>query len=615
MQPSDAPPPRGKAGRKTIASPARTAAQTAGGTEPPPTLDTLQSGRTTAAPAHAPDQAPDEAPDRQPAPEPDQPFHRGETRLHLDAPAASDGLGRAPLAAAMGKRLQRLWARANDGGGGDNSLVVHVHGAWGAGKSTFLRFLRRQLTVKADPALSDRFVVIEFNAWQYQRADPPWWFLLDAVYRQGRRSLPWWRRLWFVARENGWRLGCGNGLALTTFLVAAAITALLLAHLNGLFGGGAADSAFGLMTLWTSGESANIARTVTAVVSLVVTLAAGIKFGLSSLFTGSARAAERMFQHLDDPAERFRTHFRWMLERLDRPVAVFIDDLDRCSSDYTVRLIEGIQTLFNDSRVVYVIAADRRWLECCFMCQYSQFKGHVEQPGFSLGHLFVQKLVQLFVALPRPTPQQQRTYWQHLLMPPQSAETGGAAAQEDRADRAEVESRADALLGDRTSEEDIMQAVRLSREEGADVGGAVARKAVERLADAHGDQDVQHFLMPLAPLLDPNPRSMKRLVNSYTIFRDVALLSGLPIEDSDARRLELARWAILAMDAPLLLDHLEDSEDRFDRFVDWDGPDQGIPPDIASLRTEDRFRRLFAKDDGAPAITYDLIHEFALLRG
>src|SRR3712207_7942290 len=40
----------------------------------------------------------------------------------------------------------------------------------------------------------------------------------------------------------------------------------------------------------------------------------------------------------------------------------FVDDLDRCQSSYVIRLLEGIQTLFSDPRVMYVISADRRWL-------------------------------------------------------------------------------------------------------------------------------------------------------------------------------------------------------------------------------------------------------------
>jgi len=582
MQSPETPPPR----RKTARRPSATATRAPAGKRDPQVVE------------------PPARKDAAAAPEPELSFRPDETRIHLDTPAARDGLGRAPLAAAVAKRLRRLWAQANGRNSGpESALVVHVHGAWGAGKSTFLGFLRDRLTEETENAVTPPFAVVEFNAWRNQRVDPPWWFLLDAVYRQGRRSLPWWRRPWFFLRETAWRLGCGNGLALTTFLVAAAITLVLLARLNGLFGG--STTADGLLSLWTSGESAGVARAVTAVVSLVVTLAAGIKFALSSLFTGSARAAERMFQHVDDPSERFGRHFRSMLARLDRPVAVLIDNLDRCSSGYTVRLIEGIQTLFNDSRVIYVLAADRRWLECCFMCEYSQFKEHVQQPGNTLGHLFAEKLVQLFVALPQPTPERQQDYWARLL----------AARATDGSDTAEDAAEARRRMTGKTSQAEILQVVNEARDAGSGLKLALRAEAVERMADAGSDVEVEHFLMPLVGLLEPNPRSMKRLVNSYTIFRDVALLSDLPVEESDDRRRELARWAILAMEAPLLLDHIEGSRAKFDGFVAWDKAADDLPAALVPLRENDRIRRLFLSADGEPLLTWDTIRRFALLRG
>jgi hypothetical protein len=30
---------------------------------------------------------------------------------------------------------------------------------------------------------------LEFNAWQHQRLDPPWWPLLNAIYLQSRKQV------------------------------------------------------------------------------------------------------------------------------------------------------------------------------------------------------------------------------------------------------------------------------------------------------------------------------------------------------------------------------------------------------------------------------------------
>src|SRR5919204_60121 len=83
--------------------------------------------------------------------------------------------------------------------------------------------------------------------------------------------------------------------------------------------------------------------------------------GKTSLL-GSPRGAVAVLQRTRDPMGIVKRRFDFLIRRIDAPVAIFIDDLDRCRSDYVVELLEGIQTLFVTSQVTYVVAADRGWL-------------------------------------------------------------------------------------------------------------------------------------------------------------------------------------------------------------------------------------------------------------
>ena len=73
----------------------------------------------------------------------------GEPRLRekvewvSDSPASQDTLGRAELARALSRRLQRI--RAHEPG---TSFLVHVDGPWGSGKSTLLQFIGKDLTTR-----------------------------------------------------------------------------------------------------------------------------------------------------------------------------------------------------------------------------------------------------------------------------------------------------------------------------------------------------------------------------------------------------------------------------------------------------------------------------------
>ena len=75
------------------------------------------------------------------------------------------------------------------------------------------------------------------------------------------------------------------------------------------------------------------------------------------------------------------------------------------------------RTLFHDRRVVYVVAADRRWLHAAFEKVYEQFAASVKEPGRRLGSLFLEKAFELSVSLPRLSPKTQADFWDYLNQP------------------------------------------------------------------------------------------------------------------------------------------------------------------------------------------------------
>lgn len=100
---------------------------------------------------------------------------------------------------------------------------------------------------------------------------------------------------------------------------------------------------------------------------------------------------------------------------IDHPLIIFIDDLDHCAAEYVVNLLEGVQTLFKDRRVIYVISADRRWLYTCYETIYEKFGATVRELGRDLDCLFLEKAVQLSVSLPRLSPNLQASFWDYLV--------------------------------------------------------------------------------------------------------------------------------------------------------------------------------------------------------
>jgi hypothetical protein len=256
--------------------------------------------------------------------------------------------------------------------------------------------------------------------------------------------------------------------------------------------------------------------------------------------SGSSRAAQAFLETAGDPMERVCRHFRALTRHIDRPILVLVDDLDRCQSAYVVRLLEGIQTLFADPRVVYVIAADREWLYSCFEQAYAPFLPALQTPGRGLGSLFLEKIFQLSVSVPRLAPDLQRAFWEGLL-------SGQPPTQRERLDAVDGEVRRE--FAQLQTEAAVFDRLRVPSND--PVRRQVARQvAVERLADARVEESTTHFLAPFAPLLEPNPRAMKRLLNAYAMHRDLAVLAGLDVLSDVVRRKQLVLWTILSLRWP-----------------------------------------------------------------
>jgi hypothetical protein len=469
------------------------------------------------------------------------------TVFHSDGPAIRDALGRRGFAAALAARLRRIW-REHVHAGDKSSFVVHLHGPWGSGKTSLLLMLSEALGL----ALTERhqepggsseawsasraaspWIVVTFNAWQQQRIDPPWWALLDAVCRQSVAQLvkraPL-RAAALLAREKCWRITTMRRDVITI----GALVVML------------AGGSYVLMRIYQGGvlswlTSVKVGDLKDAIAITTAVLSACVLVG-RSFVSGSSRAAQSFLEAAADPMERVCRHFRALIRHVDRPVLVLVDDLDRCQSAYVVRLLEGIQTLFADPCVVYVIAADREWLYSCFEQGYAPFAHALQTPGRGLGSLFLEKLFQLSVSVPRLAPDLQRTYWEGLIR-------GGTATPQERLDELHREVRKE--FDDVHTEAAVFERLRAPTDD--PVRRQLTRQvAIERLADARVEESTTYFLAPFAPLVEPNPRAMKRLLNAYAMHRDLAVLGGLEVLNDLICRKQLVLWTILCLRWPTL---------------------------------------------------------------
>jgi hypothetical protein len=271
-----------------------------------------------------------------------------------------------------------------------------------------------------------------------------------------------------------------------------------------------------------------------------------------SLLSGSASAAQSFLKFTSDPMSRLGKYFSRLIKKIKKPVAISIDDLDRCKPEYVVNLLEGIQTLFRNNRIIYIVAADRKWISTCFEKIYEEFADTVKTPGQRLGYLFVEKAFQLSTRVPALSQEDKGKYLDYLL-----------AVKKEAEEEKETLHRANAreLIKNEYSEDAILSKIS-EAEKGGNIPAHILREAaVEQLSNRRVQKLTEHSLQPFAKYLAPNPRAMKRLLNFYSVLREVTVLEGVNVERSP-----LVRWLILTMRWPMLGEYLEEYPEHINYF-------------------------------------------------
>lgn len=516
-------------------------------------------------PWEAPLETPKISPD-EPVPEPDpkkDPLPSDSVPMHLDSPSDEDRLSRRPFANALALHMKKIW-RENKSVSGDDSkadqaFMLHIYGQWGSGKTSLLNFLKTKLKENETGKKDEQWIVIDFNSWQHQHIDPPWWPLLDNIFRQSKTQVPYFKAKWINFAEHYRRLETGNApLILSIFLLFVIIIVSLMCGvtINDVLG-------FDL-------------KGVPTLFGAVTTIWAFMTGFGKTLLPGSSKAAKACLEFTPDPMRRLSVHFDKLLKSIERPVAVFIDDLDRCRPEYVVGLLEGIQTMFRNSQVLYVVAADRKWISTCFEEQYESFSKTRQRPGHCLGYMFVEKAFQLSTRIPRVSQHALKEYWEYLLYTKKDGAPEKIVENEEKAKREFAELSTEDQILDKINEQIEKNK---DKNEGSIPAHVIRNAAMHKLSERKISEKIEHALEDYADLMEPNPRAMKRLVNYYSVYRNATLAEGETIE-----RETLVRWLVLSNRWPLLAEFFENNPDKIEFLGKSSKSDfKGMPDDLVVL--------------------------------
>ncbi|HEY7073105.1 MAG TPA: peptidoglycan-binding protein [Acidimicrobiales bacterium] len=436
-----------------------------------------------------------------------------------------------------------------------------------------------------------------FNPWMYQTGEQLWAGLAHEIISQVTGRLPWAQRERFWLELNLRRV---NREALRRRIYTLVFQKLLVPLAVLAVGVLAALVIRGL-----GDQVAGAVAAVTAGVSLVSALAIGMRNVVGLLGRDAARALPQMVDGpiglpgredltaevqswaglVAEPDYQTKAGFLYFVQTdmrhvLDlvatpeRPLVVFIDDLDRCSPGVVTQTIEAVN-LFLAGQFPHcifvlaiepaVVAAHIETAHKDLVLRLAEFDA--PQGWAGLGWRFLEKIVQLPLALPPPSPTLAEKYVRSLFTRPGTGaetEAGARIRQAAEAEQAVLEQRrAQPRLADLPRERAEVEQ-RAREQHGLDEAEAriVADDVtVRRFASTYSDEDdnVRKAIVTEALALPHrNPREMKRLVN---LFRFYALIVNerrvlVDAESQTEVFAQVARLAALTNRWPHLLNAL-----------------------------------------------------------
>lgn len=317
---------------------------------------------------------------------------------------------------------------------GENAgLTIGIFGEWGMGKSSVLQMVEDSFEQEptahsntsehvSDTSPSYAPLIVRFNAWRYAHQDELWLALLRRIFSEIERKIGWAAllrlniSLWWK-RVNSSPVFWTGLLRIITKSAAISLV-LILAYLilnftlfdeKGRQFGTAAILLAGGTLAFISSVFGHTWNSINAILSdkISVSLPALTLKGFDS---GQAIEIDTFLTDLDTIVDEFAKN---------HPLLVLIDDLDRCSPEQVVSILEAIKKFDVEpvsrkethsrhkfAPIAFVLAADRRSIEFAVRAHFKDYLGELsEQNRRTFAREYIEKIVQVPFELPPLTPQ------------------------------------------------------------------------------------------------------------------------------------------------------------------------------------------------------------------
>jgi WD40 repeat protein len=436
----------------------------------------------------------------------------------------------------------------------------------------------------AGPGGRERLPTVWFNAWVYQSSEQVWAGLADAIIK-GLTS-----RMTPIERERFWATLQLRRLDVDALRrrIYRAFVERLIPRIFWLVG-----FLLAALVLWSLRFVFGVPRvfmglSAAALSAATVTVADGVLRGSRKFLDESvAGSAANLVREPDYASQAGFLHLLHAdMERVfelagvsaERPLVVFVDDLDRCSYTTVAQVIEALNLFLAGQfpNCIFVIGMEPDLVAAQVGVAYKELFGTISgeesaAKRVELGWRFLEKMVQLPVALPPSNDKRLVRYLRSLSGEPEgetAAERTAPTESSIAANEKLVEAKLEETGGSVADVGDAARAVAVdqagpardgldgSRPEGPlDRSLVIAAQRVASRRTTEQDPAVQQMIQAHAASLRGNPREVKRFLNLFRFYANVQL--GRELSDLPSPSLQhVGKLAALAVRWPNLVSKL-----------------------------------------------------------
>jgi hypothetical protein len=398
-------------------------------------------------------------------------------------------------------------------------------------------------------AIAARWVVaVHFDAWRYENAVQIWAGLAHDITARLEKALPLRARLWSRIVYGVQRRPSEFWMNFVLPVVAAVVIGALVFASGKELGNDVAGGQYQWLNTFI--PIGSVALTVLFVMRRTQSAVKSISGRVLEYVAAPDYRGDMGYQHrvIDDleflrkRMERRRWRFRgWLPRRVrDTPrIVVFIDNLDRCSDDHVVEILQAINLTLGASDFYVFLGMDTEMVYNGVARHYG-FEGGVGAEGArEFAESYLRKIIQLSFHLPITKPEGRLTFISRLFSLEARAHFEFGTEPGDQ----------DASVGQGTTNGDAPSptndAFPVARE-------LLVSPKVQVLKEVRDTKDELEAFQTLQEFVSDNPRELKRLVNVHRLVKILLQRPEAPPSDDEQRM--LVSWLVFCAGWPDLVE-------------------------------------------------------------